>query len=53
MFKRSTILVLAFVLVLSTAGAFDGYGPDHKNFKLQAQVFSVVHQFWTVNELFY
>jgi len=53
MFKRSTILVLAFVLVLSTAGAFGGYGPDHKNFKLQAQVFSVVHQFWTVNELFY
>lgn len=53
MFKRSMVLALAFVMVLSTGWAFDGYAPDHKNFKTQTQVFNVVHQFWTVNELFY
>lgn len=53
MFKRSVVLALAFGLVLSAAWGFDGYTPGHKHFKLQTQVFGMVNQFWTINELFY
>lgn len=52
--KRCLVLAMVVGLVASgAAGAFDGFGPEHKHFKLQTQVFAMISQFWNVNELFY
>ena len=43
---------LALFLLAGQAWAFDGYGPGHKHFDLQNQVFTLVHQNWVVQDLF-
>ena len=44
-------LLVALVLVAGSVSAFDGFGPTHKHFGLQTHVFKMIHQYWTVQDL--
>jgi len=53
MLKRFTVAMVLLVLFgLSPCQAFDGYNPSNKYFKLQTEVFNVIHQYWAVTDLF-
>lgn len=52
--RRYILLVVSIMfLALSPVFSYDGFGPAHKHFDLQTQVFKIVGQHWKVQELFY
>jgi hypothetical protein len=51
-FKRLLMGCLVAVLLCGSAWAYDGYGPAHKHFGLQTQVFTIVNQYWKIQDLF-
>lgn len=50
--RSLSVLFIFLLLAVVPVMAYDGYGPDHKLFPLQNQVFSTIHQYWLVQDLF-
>lgn len=51
--SRIRLSLLAIMVFMgSSLMAYDGFGPGHKHFDLQTQVFGMINQYWLVQDLY-